>query len=130
MLIPFLGSVSHRFSHSWHFLADYQARPPASSQTNTESSKPHAGVRLQTRPHLTRISNADFFMNRYSRSSGGPFSLEGCAGSPALWFCTMNSSRTPLCFSPYNSLVPAQTGSGGHCLEKSPSPPLNSVVRT
>lgn len=33
-LIPLLHSVGHRFSHLWHFLADYQPWPAASSQTN------------------------------------------------------------------------------------------------
>lgn len=93
----------------------------------------------QNRPKSCRIQSPNqapfnknlkrrLFMNHCLWSNRRAFSLEACFSSPALWFCIKNSSRTPLCFSPYNSLVPAQTGSGGHCLEKIASP-LNSVVR-
>jgi len=65
VLIPLLSSVSHQFSHSQHLLAGNQPWLPASSQTNFTQAvivvQTHARVRLQTKPHLTRILNADFF---------------------------------------------------------------------
>lgn len=110
------------------FWPGYQLCPAAIWQTNLgiyRIVQTHAGFRLQTKLHLTKRR---LFMNHCLWSNRRAFSLEGCYGSPALWFCIKNGSRTPLCFSPYNSPVPAQTGSGGHCLEKIASP-LNSVVR-
>lgn len=83
-------------------------------------SRPNPG-RLQTKPHLTRIWNADFL---WITVRGQTFSLEGCVGSAALWFLYKEQQPNSSLFFPYNSLVPAQTGSGGHCLEKSLPPQL------
>ncbi len=49
-------------------------------------------------------------------------SFTGCVGSQAFRFRTKKSSQTP-CFTPVTA-VPPQTGSGGHCLEKSLPPQL------
>lgn len=103
VLIPLLSSVSNQFSHSWHFwLIVKHGLLPIKKPTLHREPETQAGIRLQTKPHLTTIWNADLKKkNLWIIVCGqiGDCSLDGLAGSKVLWFWIKHSSWSPLCSS-------------------------------
>lgn len=85
--------------------------------------------RVQTEPHLTRISSADFFFYESLFVVAQETVFIGGVRWHSSSVVLYKEQPISSLFSPHNSAVPARAGSGGHCLEKS-LPPLNSVVRT
>ena len=126
MLIPFLTSVRHQFSHSWHFLAHHQPWLPASSQLHADM---HRVVQTQADSKPSLISQESKMQIFYEL----PFVVKrfhwrGASALQLCGFCTKSSSRTLLCFSPITLLFQHRQGVEGTAWKN--HFPLNSVVST